>query len=83
MCGGNSKSCGGCTAGTAELSGTGLDAVAGGGTTWLVTQAPVVPGETLTLDLVIFDVGDHGYDSLVLLDNFQWSLSTSAVVTHM
>ena len=83
VCGGNFKSCGGCTAGTAELSGTGLDAVAGGGTTWLVTQAPVVPGETLTLDLVIFDVGDHGYDSLVLLDNFQWSLNTSGVITHM
>jgi Putative metal-binding motif len=83
VCGGNGKSCGGCTAGTAELSGTGLDVVAGGGTTWLVTQAPVVPGETLTLDLVIFDVGDHAYDSLVLLDNFQWSLNASSVVTHM
>lgn len=83
VCGGNGKSCGGCTAGTAELSGTGLDGVAGGGTTWLVTQAPVVPGETLTLDLVIFDVGDHAYDSLVLLDNFQWSLNASTVVTHM
>jgi hypothetical protein len=83
VCGGNGKNCGGCTAGTADLAGTGLDGVSGGGTTWLVTQAPVVPGETLTLDLVIFDVGDDAYDSLVLLDNFQWSLNTSTVVTHM
>ena len=83
VCGGNSKNCGGCTSGTADLAGTGLDGVNGGGTTWLVTQAPVVPGETLTLDLVIFDVSDDAYDSLVLLDNFQWSLNTSSVVTHM
>jgi hypothetical protein len=32
---------------------------------------------------VIFDVGDHAYDSLVLLDNFRWGLNTTAVGTHM
>ena len=55
----------------------------GGGTTWLTTDSPVVSGETITLDLVIFDVGDHAYDSLVLLDNFRWSLNTAVVGTHM
>src|SRR5262249_54518228 len=73
LCGGNSKNCGPCPNGTAELAGTGMDQVSGGGTTWLTTDAPIVPGETMILDLVIFDVQDHAYDSLVLVDNFRWS----------
>ena len=84
VCGGNGQNCGNCPSGIAELAGTGMDAPAnGGGTTWLTTDAPVVSGETLVLDLVIFDVGDHAYDSLVLLDNFRWGLNTTAVTTHM
>jgi hypothetical protein len=84
VCGGNLQNCGNCPSGTAELAGTGMDAPAnGGGTTWLTTDAPVVSGETLVLDLVIFDVGDHAFDSLVLLDNFRWGLNTTAVTTHM
>jgi len=83
VCGGNGKGCGTCPGGTSELAGTGLDSVSGGGTTWLTTDAPVVSGETITLDLLIFDVGDHGFDSLVLLDNFRWGLNSTAVSTHM
>jgi putative metal-binding protein len=83
VCGGNGLNCGNCPSGIAELSGTGMDTVNGGGTTWLTTDAPVVPGETITLDLLIFDVGDHAYDSLVLLDNFRWGLNTTVVGTHM
>jgi hypothetical protein len=84
VCGGNPAMCSTCPFGIAELAGTGMDAPAnGGGTTWLTTDAPVVSGETITLDLVIFDVGDHAYDSLVLLDNFRWGLNTTAVGTHM
>ena len=30
------------------------------------------PGETFTLDLMIWDTGDGELDSSVLLDNFQW-----------
>ncbi|MEP7122276.1 MAG: choice-of-anchor L domain-containing protein [Byssovorax sp.] len=83
VCGGNGKNCGNCPSGIAELAGTGMDTANGGGTTWLTTDAPVVSGETITLDLVIFDVGDHAYDSLVLLDNFRWGLNTTSVTTHM
>jgi hypothetical protein len=41
---------------------------------WLTTTAPVIPGETITLELTIGDVGDGYYDSTVLIDAFQWSV---------
>ena len=41
--------------------------------------APATPG----LYIVIWDTGDHWYDSLVLLDNFTWNLNPSAVGTHL
>ncbi|RYE86639.1 MAG: hypothetical protein EOO75_15475, partial [Myxococcales bacterium] len=77
-CGGNGKNCGNCPNGTADLAGTGMDQVNGGGTLWLTTTAPVNPGEDITLELTIFDVGDHAYDSLVLIDNFAWSATPSS-----
>ncbi len=36
-------------------------------------NGPVVPGELINLDLMIFDVGDSGTNSVVLLDNFRWN----------
>jgi hypothetical protein len=81
-CGGNGKNCGTCPFGTGPLAGTGFDQVSGGATEWLTTQAPVTPGETMTLDLMVFDVSDHILDTLVLLDNFRWSPQTSTVNTH-
>ena len=52
-----------------------------------LTHETTYQTDHLGLDLVerldIFDVSDDGYDSLVLLDNFQWSLNASTVVTHM
>jgi hypothetical protein len=81
-CGGNGKACGSCPHGTAVLAGTGFDQVDGGATEWLTTDAPVVPGETMTLELVLFDVTDHLYDTMVLLDNFRWTLSPVTVGTH-
>jgi hypothetical protein len=44
----------------------------GGSTGWLSTTAPVTPGEDITLHFIIFDEGDHIFDSAVLIDNFQW-----------
>ena len=44
----------------------------GGGTGWLTTTAPVVGGESITLEFVIGDVGDGYFDSTVLIDNFAW-----------
>jgi hypothetical protein len=73
------KGCNTCPGGTAELAGTGMTiGSTGGGTKWLQTTSPIVPGEVFTLDLMVFDVSDHILDSLTLLDNFAWSLSPSS-----
>ena len=75
-----------CPGGFTELEGTGFFALAqwcpqanpgnssgGGATGWLTTQAPVAPGELITLELSIWDTGDYKYDSSVVLDDFQWA----------
>lgn len=59
-----------------------LVANVGGGTNWLTTDAPIIPGETITLELMVFDVGDTQWDSLTLLDNFRWNLVPLPVGTH-
>lgn len=71
-----------CPDGVAELVGTGMEGGVGGGSKWLTTDAPIVPGETITIELMVFDVGDSAWDSLVLLDNFHWNLSPAVVGTH-
>lgn len=85
------KGCYACPSGFGQLVGTGMDLDApgagsglqraGGGTEWLETTAPVIPGETITFELMVFDVGDGNLDSLVLLDDFQWSIDPSGVGT--
>lgn len=60
-----------CT-GDAELVGTGNEGTVGGGTGWLTTTAPVTGGETIRLRYLIFDEGDHRYDSTAIVDNFRW-----------
>jgi hypothetical protein len=55
----------------------------GGGTGWLVTGGNVVPGETIEVRFVIWDTSDHIYDSLVLIDDFTWSVTASQPGTHM
>ena len=56
--------------GTEELQGTGF--ASNGGTGWLTTRGNVVGGEVITVRLAIWDLYDHVYDSLVLIDNFKW-----------
>lgn len=72
--------------GTQDLTGTGFDHplggcgannLAGGGTGWLVARGNVRPGEIIELRFAIWDTSDPAFDSLVLLDNFQWSLNAS------
>lgn len=60
--------------GTEELAGTGFEGH--GGTGWLTIRGNVVPGETITLRLALWDMGDHILDSMVLLDNFRWGTTT-------
>lgn len=68
---------------TDHLTGTGFDvpdpgscnanSVTGGATGWLVTSGNVVPGEIITLRIGIWDTSDHSFDSLAVIDGFQWS----------
>lgn len=76
------KGCYTCPQGNGELAGTGMEVGnTGGGTQWLETTAPIVPGETITLELSVFDVSDNILDSLALLDAFEWSIDPSGVGT--
>jgi hypothetical protein len=52
-----------------------------GATAWLTTSAPVVPGEVVTVDFHIWDTSDTSLDSLVLIDDFQWLIEPTEVVT--
>lgn len=74
--------------GTAQLSGTGFDAsddgcgspgqtVVGGGTGWLQMSGNVTPGETVEIRFAIWDTSGHIFDSLVLLDDWRWSLQAA------
>ncbi len=74
-----------CTA-TDQLAGTGFDdpstrcdsgQLVGGATGWLTTTGNVVPGEIITLRIGIWDTSDQAYDSLVVVDGFQWSTELS------
>lgn len=82
-----------CSGGSNDLAGTGFqdlndqsacasNETGGGMTGWLTTQAPAKPGETLTIDLIIWDTGDEYYDSSVILDNWQWKPDPTAVSTN-
>jgi hypothetical protein len=80
-----------CSLGNNELQGTGFyisgDSACGqtdsggGATGWLTTQAPVTPGETITLQFMVWNTGDEAYDSSVLLDNWQWAATDTTVTT--
>mgnify|MGYP000907104957 FL=1 len=67
-----------CPNGQAGLTGTGYTYGPGGGTVWLTTTAPVVPGETIRLRFATWDTSDMLLDSIVLLDNFRWSAAPSS-----
>ena len=81
---GNISTC----ASTSQLTGTGFDdldpfdqcdvgALKGGATGWLVTAGNVTPGEIITLRIAIWDTSDHVFDSLAVIDGFQWSVDTA------
>jgi hypothetical protein len=67
-----------CSLGADQLLGTGFEkpmgqsCTLGGGTGWLTMSGNVVPGELVELRIVIWDVNDTAFDSMVLLDGFAW-----------
>ena len=72
---------------TDDLASTGFDdpspfscdnnSVEGGATGWLTTSGNVNPGETIKLRIAIWDTSDHAFDSLALVDGFQWSVDST------
>lgn len=82
-CAGQHPGTAACPGGPSELAGTGFgvegegcdfgrQVTMGGATGWLSSQAAIQPGETFTLEFMIWDAGDGDLDSSVLLDHFQW-----------
>jgi len=74
-----------CT-GQAGLTGTGFDILeggcgtnntTGGGTGWLKMSGNVKGGEVMEIRFAIWDTADGIYDSLVLLDDWVWSVQAS------
>ena len=67
-----------CSLGSAQLMGTGFEpglfdtCTIGGGTFWLTTAGNVIPGDIVELRIAIWDVGDSSFDSLAIIDGFQW-----------
>lgn len=65
-----------CPGGNDALEGTGFDtwsATSGAGATaWLETRAPIVGGQEVTLQFIIWDTTDAILDSTVVIDDFAW-----------
>jgi hypothetical protein len=55
----------------------GTNNLAGGGTGWLVTSGNVVGGEVITLRIALWDTSDGYYDSVSLIDKFEWSVEAA------
>jgi hypothetical protein len=62
----------GCSEPASTLQGTGFDDGVGGATGWLTTTVPVIPNETFTIRFVVYDEGDHIFNSETLINNFRW-----------
>ncbi len=81
-----------CAGGESELAGTGFavrhefcgnrQSTGGGATGWLTSQAAVAPGETIVLQLTIWDTGDERFDSSVLVDNLTWAAGATETKTE-
>ena len=59
-----------CSLGNGQLAGTGFEDR--GGSFWLTTSGNVIPGDIVTLRIVVWDVGDSYFDSMAVLDGFKW-----------
>jgi hypothetical protein len=63
-----------CSLGDKGLLGTGFkdQFTDHGSTGWLFSQAPVTPGEQITMRWAVYDSGDGILDSTTLVDNWAW-----------
>ncbi len=76
-----------CAGGPGDLAGTGFDTPdfecgvntsIGGGTGWMTTTAPVVPGEIMVIEFMVWDSSDGIYDSAAIFDYFRWQQASVA-----
>jgi hypothetical protein len=72
---------GACPDGSAAVRAYVADPNQAGATSWLTTQAPVLPGEEVTLEFLIWDTSDRFLDSLVLIDSFEWRIDPTVNLT--
>ena len=72
-----------CTGGTGELAGTGYGDIdmgnpcgspstIGGGTGWIESRSPILRGEVIVIEFMVWDSSDHIYDSASITDHFRW-----------
>jgi hypothetical protein len=69
-----------CNLGPADLAQTqfgGMPCPAGGATRWLTTAGNVAPGKVFELRAAVWNVGDGALDSLILFDDFEWSVDAA------
>jgi len=70
-----------------ELANTGFDAAKdvpnshGGASGWLTAEGPATPGETLTVAIAVFDLGDSFNDTALMLDNWRWRCAPCDLAT--
>lgn len=70
-----------CPLGTSELAGTGFEGSAATG--WLLNNGvAVTPGESITVQFMMWDSGDGSSDSTLLVDHFRWYSSRSRHQQH-
>jgi hypothetical protein len=62
---------------TGNPGSCGTNNLLGGGTGWLTTSGNIVGGEVFTLRIALWDTSDGLYDSIAIIDNFQWSVEVS------
>ena len=89
----NPELCTSCSGGSENIAAYVDNVSTAGATEWLQTSVPVNPNEVFTLDLMIFDAGDrdpqnsngwgHLQDSLVLIDNFEWTSEATSLRTEV
>lgn len=60
-----------------DPSGCGQGKPVGGGTGWLTMRGNIVPGEIFEVRFAVWDAGGHIFDSLVMLDDFEWSVDAA------
>ncbi len=58
-----------------------LPASGGGATGWLSSETPVAAGETITVEIAIWNAVDHLYQSVALVDHLRWIPSETVTVT--